>query len=551
MKKFFLLLSILLIPNIVFASSGNDFLPIGLALGMETFVSIHMSIFVLIPLSKLLSQENSMKTFWKLFFIRLIILLFFDFFVTTSIAIFDFIAVFVGAFGVVPVLAIVKKKNPINQINKVSSDNLSLNEEQLNNQISNNQSIVLKCAKCGSSLKVFDENCPVCGEPFEGNNVIVSTEQRVLANPSDFDPIFNNSEEELLELFLKKELEKAGVDSNNTLIPSDALKRKKILNVIFSILLFIYISLIFFHFPIYTYVIGIIILFIFFIMTRRYNLIKYLKKEVKSRPSEKISNIVMAVKNSFVIDDSKTLGLITIIIALILPLMIFMNPRIMYEKVDNGYAVRFYTFGLTNFKTVNIPETYKGKNVVSLRGNTFSNMPFLEKVTLPNTVIEIRGQVFKNDINLVKVNIPTNLEYLGGGSFYNCKSIINIELPDTLTYMGGETFYNAKSLKTIKLSQNLSEIRGNTFENCSSLEKIEIPDNITRIGGHAFYGNSLLSKVTLTENSKLSEIGSSAFRLCHNLSEITIPANTDVNYRAFKESPTTVKRFGEDNEINY
>jgi len=278
-------------------------------------------------------------------------------------------------------------------------------------------------------------------------------------------------------------------------------------------------------------------------MMTKFNLMKYLKKEVKARPSEKISNIIMTTKNSFVIDTTKRFRMICILIAIILPLIIFVNPRIMYEHIENGYAVRFYTFGVTNFKTATIPEIYKGENVVSLRGNTFSNMPFLEKVTLPNTITEIRGQAFKNDFNLVSVNMPTNLEYLGGGAFYNCSSLASITLPDTLTYMGGETFYRASSLEQVKLSSNLTEIKGDTFAYCISLRSISIPDKVTRIGGHAFYGSTSLSEVLFTENSKLVEIGSSAFRQCPNLYSITIPYNTAVNTRAFKESPTMIKYF--------
>lgn len=258
----------------------------------------------------------------------------------------------------------------------------------------------------------------------------------------------------------------------------------------------------------------------------------------------------MNTKSQLVENNTKYITLSGMFLALIIPLIIFMNPRVFYEKMDNGYAVRFYTFGLTNFKTVTIPSTYKGENVVALRGNTFSNMPFLEEVTLPDTITEIRGRAFKNDKKLTKINIPKNLEYLGGGAFYNCTSLKTIELPDTLTYMGGETFYNATSLESIKLSNNLTEIRGNTFEECRSLESITIPDSVTRIGGHAFYGNTSLKTVTLTENSKLKKIGSSAFRMCLNLDEITLPKETSVNSRAFKESPTVVKRFGENTLTN-
>ncbi|MCR5412970.1 MAG: leucine-rich repeat domain-containing protein [Patescibacteria group bacterium] len=66
-----------------------------------------------------------------------------------------------------------------------------------------------------------------------------------------------------------------------------------------------------------------------------------------------------------------------------------------------------------NYKTAEIPEQYNGKPVVSLRGNTFSDMPLLESIKLPDTIKEIRGQAFKNCISLTNINIPKNLEYLG------------------------------------------------------------------------------------------------------------------------------------------
>ena len=528
-------------PTLVFASSTDNAFPVELAIIMESFVSIHMSLFVIKPLSNLISRENSNKVFWILFILRAIFLILFDFFVAPSIAIFDFLMVFVGVFLIVPIFSAIKKQNPY--INDKSMNDTTKNNLNSNELSQGDQGPFLNCVKCGYTLKSTDNFCSNCGTPFEGNKADSVSSKKVLVTSSNFDPVFDNNEDKLLEIFINKELSKAGISVNNKLIPIDVLRRKNILNVIFSILFFVYVSLIFFHFPIYTYILGAIILLIFFKMSRSYNFMKYLKKEIKARPSEKISNIVMTVKGSCVADNAKPLRIVSILIALILPMFIFLNPRIMYEKVDNGYAVRFYTFGLTNFQTVTIPETYNGEKVVSLRGNTFSNMPFLEVVMLPDTITEIRGQAFKNDFNLVSVNIPTNLEYLGGGAFYNCSSLTSIILPDTLTYMGGETFYGASSLEYIKLSSSLTEIRGDTFGNCTSLKSISIPDNVTRIGGHAFYGDIALSEVSFTKNSKLKEIGSSAFRKCTNLYSITIPRNVTFSDKTFKESPTRINYF--------
>ena len=516
-----LILTLLLMPTTVFASTGEDGVPLSIALWIETFSSIYMSVFVLLPLSRIFSKENSKKIFWILFAIRAGILLLYDFFQTTNIAFIDIYVIFIGAFLVIPIYFVISI-------------------------------IELKCKKCNTVLKKTDKFCPNCGEPFDGNNVVVSENVNVSIKvppktailPSSFDQIYSLPEEKMLEEFISKELTKAGIDKSSKLIPSDILKRKKILNIIFSVLVFIYISLIFFHFPIYTYIIGIIILIIFFKVSRKYDLIKYLKKQIKSRPEEKISNIVMNAKNTFTTDNTKSSFVLCLLLSIILPLFIFSSPRIIYEKVEGGYAVRYYIFGLSNFKTATIPETYKNEKVVSLRENTFSNMLFLETVSLPDSITEIRGQAFKNCLSLKEVNIPKKLEYLGGGAFYNAKSIKRVELPDTLTYLGGEAFYGASSLEYVKLSNNLTEIRGDSFEYCTSLKSIEIPDNITRIGDHAFYRDSSLSEVFISENSKLSEIGSSAFRECLSLRNITIPSGTYVKERAFKESPTTIERYG-------
>jgi len=444
-----------------------------------------------------MKKDNSKPAIIILFFIC-----FFMFAVSPFLGIVAYIMLIIFAINSV-------KKNKTTIANPTTSKNTL---------IKNKPSISMNCNGCGAPLQITDTECSYCGTPFSGDNVVVTETvipPRVTVSYYSFDPIFRLPEEKMLEEFIKKELTKAEI--NEKLIPLDVVKRKKVFNIIFSILLFIYICLIFFHFPILTYIIGAVILFIFFKLTRNFNMIKYLKKQIKARPSEKISNIVMNMKTNLTIDNSRKIFAISMVAAVILPMLIFIKPIILYEEVDNGYNVRYYAFGITNFTSATIPETHNGKYVVGLRGNTFSNMFFLREVTLPDTIIEIRGEAFKNT-NIKEIKLPKNLVYLGGGAFYGCKS-----------------------LEKVELSNYLTEIKGNTFENCKSLKSIVIPDSVTRIGGHAFYGCSSLSEVTFTSNSKLNEIGSSAFRQCSSLYSIYLPPDVSVNSRAFKESPTQVK----------
>ena len=342
------------------------------------------------------------------------------------------------------------------------------------------------------------------------------SEKRIV-HAEDFDPLFAMPEEDCVEGFIKREMQRAGITEEQNLIPEDMLRRKNILNAILAVLLFVYISLFFFHFPMKTYVIGLLILVVYAFLASRYQLIKYLKKEIRSRSQEKISNIVMNVKASMVPDYSKKLKWVLIAVAVAGSLLLFSKPRIFYEQADDGYYVRLYVYGLTNMTTATIPDTYQGEKVVGLRGNTFSNMPFLTEVSLPDSITEIRGQAFKN-----------------------CRSLERVTLPKHLTYLGGEAFYHCSSLEEVNLPVGLTEIRGNTFEECSSLLRIEIPDNVTRIGGHAFYGNTSLEEVVISPDSKLQQIGSSAFRCCDSLREITLPRGVSVNERAFKETPVRI-----------
>lgn len=567
-KKMIGFIWLLLVPLVVLASSSEDTF-ILFAILTEAFITIHMAIFVIWPLSKLLPFNDSRKTFWTLFIFRIVFLLFCDFFVTPGVYTLDFLFVFIGAFIVVPIAAVAKRKDKIDNSSKVNDlilDNNNVEKPSLTPSISDeeikvsekkNEEVIreaiknLKCPKCNEKLRPIDRFCPNCGADvkkeveFQINNAgkqapIIKKEYVV---PTSFSNIYSSSENNILDEYIKIKLENQKIDLNTKLVPLSTLKRKKVLSIIFSILVFIYISMIFFHFPLLTYIIGIIILIVFFVISRKFNLVKMIAKEIKARPTEKMDNIIINIVNSLTEDNLLTFKICSFLVAVFLPLMIFMTPKILYEKQGDGYAVRFYAYGLLNYKSATIPEEHNGKKVIALRGNTFSNMYFLEKVTLPDTIKEIRGQAFKYDWKLTEVNMPKSLEYLGGGAFYNCISLKKISLPDTLTYMGGETFYNATSLEYVKLSRNLTEIRGNTFENCYSLKEIVIPDKVTRIGGHAFYGNHNLEKVTLTKNSKLTEIGSSAFRQCYKLENIKIPIHTTVNDRAFKESPTVVSRF--------
>lgn len=328
------------------------------------------------------------------------------------------------------------------------------------------------------------------------------------------DELFNKSEKEILTHFIMEELKKNRYDEKNDI---DAVVKKKVMiTAIFSVITFIIVSLTFFHLRFHVFYLELINIAAYFLFIRKYTTVSYLIKEIKSRPDEEVAYIVSSVLSG---GSGKTgrqyAGIGMIAASVILPCIIFFTPHTMYEKAEDGYYVRFYTKGVIQEKTVEIPEEYRGEPVVGIRGNVFAKLSKLETVILPDTITTIRGYAFQDCKNLTTVKMPDTMSYLGGGVFSGCRLLENITIPEGLT-----------------------EIRGETFENCQYLEKIVIPEGVTRIGAHAFCGCMFMEEAIFP--STLKEIGSSAFRDCSYLEKVEIPEDTIVNERAFKNSPTEI-----------
>lgn len=388
------------------------------------------------------------------------------------------------------------------------------------------------CPKCKSEQIDIAKFCGECGanlsEEIEEVKETISAKDGTAFNKEEFDStLYYSTEDYYVKKIVDEEMKK-GNNSFSKTLPSIEI-RKSIMTIIYGLLFILFMTLYAFY---HVFLVGFFFLFIiltviYIVQLLKYNLKSYILKDVKSRPDEKISNIVASTISGA--SNSKVIFIICRIVILIIcfmiPLHCFKEAHMIYEKQGNDYVIRYYTLGLygQDDKIV-IPSKYKGKKVVGIRGDVFKNINGLYEVVLPDTLEEIRGGAFKNCYNLEKINIPKSVKRIGGEAFYSCDSLASIELPE-----------------------GLDEIHGSTFENCRSLESINIPDSVTRIGGHAFRSCGNLKEVKLTEKSQLREIGSSAFRECYNLYEITLPMGVSIDERTFKDSPTNIKYFSAEN----
>lgn len=607
-KKIFLILMLLLFPTMVLASNGDSSqMPVGMAIGMEAFVSIHMSVFVLMPLANIFDPDKSKKLFIKLFVGRAIILLIFDFFITPGIAIVDFLAVFIGAFLVVPIIAKIKK-TPIyarsNQVirNANTNGNVVLTAHAKGN-------VILKCTKCGNVLNVTDKFCQKCGTEFSGDNVQVIQDTSPIV---PFDSTYAQNEKTILRNILIEELKLQG-ENEKSFITTSLNKKNNILLIIFGVVTFIFTLMFYFNYSLmFCLFLELIALFIYYLIGKRFNVLNVLTKQAMKNPNEDISTLVKTTReqkhNSMI--NSKFKLVIVVVAIVLIPTIYFFNPRVLYIRYSDGYSVLRYTRGIINDNNIiNIPDTYKGKQVLSISESAFKNSDVevinlptglksiktkaflnaknLKKIEIPSTVEEIRGSAFenctnltdvvlheglkeirasafKNNVNLVNIDLPNSLEYLGASAFSYCSSLTEITIPKNVIEINGQTFEYCTSLRTVNLHDDIISIHGEVFIGDSSLTNITLPSKITEIRGNTFEGCSSLTSIIIPEGvtrigghafygctslsyvsipSTITEIGSSAFRRCYSLQSVRVPYGAVINERAFKESPTSIQRY--------
>ena len=396
------------------------------------------------------------------------------------------------------------------------------------------------------------------------------------------DPLFMNSESEILEGIITRECEKAGFDTSKHTLAQ--FEKKKMTATLISAPINLIIIVLFrtFHYSDWAALVLIAINFMIWRKFQKSNTVSFLKAEIMKRPREKFSDVIAPQLFDKCTDKKWIRLIIMAAFTVLIPVVMFLNPHIFYEDADNGVHVRFYTEGLINNTELIIPETVDGKPVTGIRGDVFCNTA-LENVTLPNTIEIIRGYAFSGCSDLQTINLPDNLKSIGGYAFYECTKLEKVVFPESLSYIGGHAFQLCENLVISPFPQKMDSIGGYAFEDCSNIHEIFLPENITEIHAFCFHNtrvktltipasverigeqafcNTHIEELVFEEGSKLQRIGSraffgtriteveippsvkeirgSAFRSCFMLSKALVPKDCKVAEKAFKDSPTEI-----------
>ena len=221
----------------------------------------------------------------------------------------------------------------------------------------------------------------------------------------------------------------------------------------------------------------------------------------------------------------------------------------------------------TNTEKLTDIEFEPGSQLKKIGKTAFYDTQALKSIDIPSTVTSIGESAFADCFSLEKIELG-QIESLGANTFARCSSLemAKIQGSSDVTYptnMFGTwgTGHSAAPLKTLEigagkiqfslsnqkdsietvvLGDGVTEIPINFANGCTQLKSISLPDALTSVPNGAFMNCTKLAEVSISEKSKLTSIGNSAF-LNTALTQIYVPQNvTSIGTSAFNRTPITV-----------
>lgn len=151
----------------------------------------------------------------------------------------------------------------------------------------------------------------------------------------------------------------------------------------------------------------------------------------------------------------------------------------------------------------------------------------LRNYTIPPGVHTIGEDLFWANEIIENVIIPEGVKVIRRGAFYGCDRLRSIEIPSTVDSIGYRILGHCTSLE--RISGGLSTDDGRCLIKDGVLEAFApagltsytVPDNVKEISASVF-GSVELQSIILPEGLEI--IDEDAFRICWNLTSITIPS---------------------------
>ncbi len=161
-------------------------------------------------------------------------------------------------------------------------------------------------------------------------------------------------------------------------------------------------------------------------------------------------------------------------------------------------------------RRLTVPETIDGQTVTAIGENAFAANPYLQQVTLPDTVTHIAANAFADCTVLTQIS-AAGVTTLGDAAFAGCSALKSLSFAQQLTQIGARAFAGCTALQNLHCEQLLA-IPEAAFMGCTALQSLYIPA-VRVFGASAFDGCSALVSVRCAWN-QVTALGDRAFADC-------------------------------------
>ncbi len=216
----------------------------------------------------------------------------------------------------------------------------------------------------------------------------------------------------------------------------------------------------------------------------------------------------------------------------------FVVDGLSYTAVSDSTAMIIFDKSYEELTSVIVPQSinYDGKTyaVTQLDDDCFNRCEKIKTVTLPSTIAEMGKSAFSGCYALESVNLgDTRITEIPSACFSACRKLQSITIPATVTSIYRNPFVQNLELKSINVEEGnpsfksiegvLFSISGKTLQAypCGKATTYVVPEGTDSIGGEAFNTDQVLASLTLA--ASVSFIGSSAFLYCDQMTSLVIP----------------------------
>lgn len=206
---------------------------------------------------------------------------------------------------------------------------------------------------------------------------------------------------------------------------------------------------------------------------------------------------------------------------------------------------------------MDIKKAVISEGIVHIGYDAFLNCENMTQVQIPSTVESIAAGAFHNT-GITGVVIPEGISELEGATFAFCKKLTAVAIPDSVEIIQSNVFLGCTALKEVTIGAGVRTMGTQAFEDCTALEKVHfdavnlkdmyannntftntgtagngftltVGKDVTRIPAYFMCSDYSrdsvnLKKIEFEQGSVCTEIGSSAFHYCNNLTTVTLPA---------------------------